>query len=220
MNERCLYPCEITEDKGEANSADIIVYHAPTHQKMQIAQNTKKGAIHLMVCLEQPKYAPLIEDVSYLKSHFDAMMTYSLQKTYHTIPHLPATYYPLELYSPFDVIQAPSRSFHQKNGFGTNVSVAVFTSNCGNAGATSRAEYIKELMKYIPIHSYGKCHNNVQEPNIPYDPAIPAFNQRKAKKISILKNYKFYLAFENSPVQDYVSEKVVLDCFVCLISWF
>lgn len=64
----------------------------------------------------------------------------------------------------------------------------------------------------LQIHSYGKCLNNRAEPDsksIPDDPRWPAIAQRRARKIKILSNYKFYLAFENAPIQDYVSEKVL-----------
>ncbi len=61
------------------------------------------------------------------------------------------------------------------------------------------------------MHSYGKCLNNREEPGItviPDDLRWPAIAQRRARKIKILSNYKFYLAFENAPIDDYVSEKV------------
>jgi hypothetical protein len=41
------------------------------------------------------------------------------------------------------------------------------------------------------------------------DKGWPEVAQRRARKVKILSNYKFYLAFENSPVDDYVSEKVL-----------
>lgn len=63
-------------------------------------------------------------------------------------------------------------------------------------------------MQYIDIHSYGGCLNNRKEPDFPNDPAWPAIAQRRARKIKVLSHYRFYLAFENAPVDDYVSEKV------------
>ena len=40
------------------------------------------------------------------------------------------------------------------------------------------------------------------------DPDWPKIAQRRARKIKLLSHYKFYLAFENSPIDDYVSEKI------------
>jgi hypothetical protein len=88
------------------------------------------------------------------------------------------------------------------------VSVVLFTSNCKAAGATQRYKYIEELMKHIEVHSYGSCLKNRDEPSMPNDPTWPPIAQRRARKIKVLSNYKFYLAFENAPIDDYVSEKV------------
>ena len=41
------------------------------------------------------------------------------------------------------------------------------------------------------------------------DPTWPPIAQRRARKVKVLSRYKFYLAFENAPVEDYVSEKVL-----------
>ncbi len=52
---------------------------------------------------------------------------------------------------------------------------------------------------------------------MPDDPAWPPIAQRRARKVKILSHYKFYLAFENHPVDDYVSEKVSI---VCTVSFY
>ena len=96
------------------------------------------------------------------------------------------------------------------------VAVAMFTSNCHNAGATERLNYLTELMRHIEIHSYGKCLNNRQEPSMPDDPGWPPLAQRRARKVKVLSHYKFYLAFENLGIEDYVSEKVLFLLLVLL----
>lgn len=58
------------------------------------------------------------------------------------------------------------------------------------------------------MHSYGRCFHNRDEPQFPNDPNWPEVAQKRARKIKILSQYKFYLAFENAEYDDYVSEKV------------
>ena len=62
-----------------------------------------------------------------------------------------------------------------------------------------REEYAKMLNKFIPVDIYGKC--NWKET---INKTIP--DGKEAYKI-LQKEYKFYLAFENSNCYDYISEK-------------
>jgi hypothetical protein len=103
----------------------------------------------------------------------------------------------LHILSPTSVLQPP-RPYKEKTGYGTGVSVVLFTSNCHNAGASGRFKYVEELMKHITVHSYGKCLHNRDEPKLPDDPAWPQLEgpQRRARKVKVLSHYKFYLAFE------------------------
>ncbi|KAM4618078.1 4-galactosyl-N-acetylglucosaminide 3-alpha-L-fucosyltransferase FUT6-like [Discoglossus pictus] len=55
-----------------------------------------------------------------------------------------------------------------------------------------RVKYYEELRKYIPIDVYGR--NRMQLP--------------RANHTSVISTYKFYLAFENSLHQDYITEKL------------
>jgi hypothetical protein len=160
--------------------------------------------------MEQPNYAPVMKELKYLKGTFDLMITYSLSDHYPNtnIPNLPITYYPSHILSINEVLKPPKLTFAEKDGYGAGVTVALFTSNCKLAGASERLKYLQELMRHIEVHSYGGCLNNRKEPNIPNDPSWPAIAQRRARKITVLSHYRFYLAFENAPIDDYVSEKV------------
>ena len=202
--------CIITENKGELGRADVILYHAPTHgeRSTMIPRDMTKGAIRVFISMEQPKYAKYLQRTDYLQQNFDLISTYSLKSTYPgtSIPNLPITYFPLNILSPEAVMQ-PAISFTEKNGFGTGVAVAAFVSNCKAAGADERAKYLKELMTHIEVHSYGGCNNNRKEPDYPKDPKWPPIAQKRARKVKVLSQYKFYLAFENYQVEDYVSEK-------------
>ncbi|XP_053149193.1 3-galactosyl-N-acetylglucosaminide 4-alpha-L-fucosyltransferase FUT3-like [Hemicordylus capensis] len=58
--------------------------------------------------------------------------------------------------------------------------------------ASQRVKYYKELKKYIQVDVYGQGHLP-----LPQD-----------KQLSTLSQYKFYLAFENSIHEDYITEKL------------
>lgn len=71
--------------------------------------------------------------------------------------------------------------------------VAWFVSNCG--ARNGRLAYARELGKYIQVDIYGNCGTL----------SCPRSN---SKCFEILdKEYKFYLAFENSNCRDYITEK-------------
>jgi hypothetical protein len=74
------------------------------------------------------------------------------------------------------------------------VAAAVFISNCG--AKNDRLELVDGLMKAgFPVHSYGKClHNADAGGNV-------------AAKMDTLRHHLFSLAFENSNVRGYVTEK-------------
>lgn len=60
-----------------------------------------------------------------------------------------------------------------------------------NCGATnSREAYIKKLMEYVDVHSYGSCLNTKPFPS-------------DRSRMDLIGEYKFYLAIENSNCEDY-----------------
>lgn len=78
--------------------------------------------------------------------------------------------------------------------------IAAFISNC--ASRNGREVYMEQLMKYIPFHSYGRCHHTMDEPSI-------ALNRsNREKKLMIGREYYFWFTAENSNSDSYVTEKV------------
>ena len=76
---------------------------------------------------------------------------------------------------------------------GRNVTAFAVISNCYHR----RLDYIHELQKYMDIDIYGRCHGK------------PICR----KCWGIAKQYKFFLAFENSLCADYVTEKTFANAF-------
>ncbi|GFT46529.1 glycoprotein 3-alpha-L-fucosyltransferase A [Nephila pilipes] len=72
--------------------------------------------------------------------------------------------------------------------------VVWFASDC--VTDSRREDYVKEMKKYIDVDVYGKCGDHK---------CYPA--QSNACYEAVIKNYKFYLSFENALCKDYVTEK-------------
>lgn len=87
-------------------------------------------------------------------------------------------------------------------------SIMFLSSHCDNIGAW-RTEYVRELMQYVPIDSYGKCLNNIK-PEIDLSNGTlssPGELQWDQIKHNLMKQYDFTISIENSECYDYVSEK-------------
>ena len=142
-------------DGTNINKANIVIFHAPTRDQSfpSFPTNRPHQSIYALVSMEQPKYARILSNFDELKN-FDLLVTYSLHNKYLTtgIPNLPVTYFPLNILRPEAVLKPP-KPFKDKNGYGTGVTVAVFTSNCHAAGATGRYQYVQELMQHIPVRN-------------------------------------------------------------------
>ncbi|KAK2720284.1 hypothetical protein QYM36_004234, partial [Artemia franciscana] len=87
------------------------------------------------------------------------------------------------------------KSLPQTVNFAANKTkkVAWFVSNC--AAKNNRLEYAKELQKHFEVDIYGGCGTKT----------CPRKN--KDCFAMLQKDYKFYLAFENSNCRDYITEK-------------
>lgn len=69
---------------------------------------------------------------------------------------------------------------------------------------SDRERYVKELMKYIEIDSYGRCLNNRKMPE-----EIDGFLKFQSPDYyKFLARYKFNIAFENAVCNDYMTEKL------------
>lgn len=187
--EKCSTECIFTENRKELRSADGVLFHAKTHSMNDFPpRKGRPDQKYMMVSLEQPAYAPLMKSEKYLDK-FDYIMTYDLDSTIPIItihPH----------YASEEYYNAPVVPWDKKKD-----AAVVFISNCKNAGAETRLRYIEKLMNHMEIHSYGRCLKNKDEP----PRGKRSLNENKR---FVLSQYKWYLAFENSVIKDYVSEKV------------
>jgi len=102
-------------------------------------------------------------------------------------------------YEPIDCESGTTRRTFQGAGTGHNKSrlVAAVISNCKDANG--RLEYIRELQRFIPVDVYGKCG------------ALRCPKKDDGDNANCMggieRTTKFYLAFENSNCEDYITEK-------------
>ncbi|XP_061541455.1 alpha-(1,3)-fucosyltransferase 11 isoform X1 [Phycodurus eques] len=71
---------------------------------------------------------------------------------------------------------------------------------------SDRDRYVRELMKYIEVDSYGKCLNNKALPAHLEDTSTATGEE--ASFMRFVGRYKFHLALENGHCQDYMTEKL------------
>ena len=115
-------------------------------------------------------------------------MWYNLDKSFPA----PATYFDIHTFLP-DLISPPVVNFEQKS---TDASVAWICSNCN--AFNGREIFVKKLMDYLKVDSYGRCMMNKE-----------GLSQSDGNA-AMYSKYKFVLAIENSNCEDYVTEKLVL----------
>ncbi|KAJ7335314.1 hypothetical protein JRQ81_013255 [Phrynocephalus forsythii] len=93
-------------------------------------------------------------------------------------------------------------SLQEKNTLRKTLAPLVYVqSDCDPP--SDRDSYIKELMAYIEVDSYGACLHNRDLPEPLRDPA----SMDSDVFYKVLAQYKFVLAFENAVCDDYITEK-------------
>lgn len=167
----------ITTDKSVDGSADIIVFHLPDLYQIPYAYKPN-DQIWVAWCIESDVNYPFLKDDEIMQ-YFDLKMTYRLDSD------VPYTY----------LYQRYQRSFRNPPAAKTKM-INAFISSYFNQ--SKRLEYLKELMDYVDIDSYGRVFNNSH---------LPGDDNSCSIKESLITGYKFTIAFENSISRDYVTEK-------------
>jgi hypothetical protein len=91
--------------------------------------------------------------------------------------------------------------FMRKPQIKKEIMASAFISNCWYKDETQRIEILKKLKQFgVTIDSYGECENSIKEDT-------SDLKTRENRKLDLIANYKFFLAFETIQKQDFVSEK-------------
>lgn len=169
--------CAITTSRTDSLNADLVLFK--DHFTMPTYQRPL-NQLWMMYMLECPLHTQMFKS----KDVFNWTSTYRSDSTI-------VAPYERWLYHNENV-----RAKVQPKNYAANKTrtVAWFVSNCG--ARNGRLDYAKQLQKYIQVDIYGSCGSK----------RCPRSQSKNCFEM-LNKEYKFYLAFENSNCQDYITEK-------------
>ena len=177
--------CEITNDKTRLAEADLVLVSV-LDQTSPIPKSRPPNQKWVFDVIESPVHTP---DFSHYNEVFNMTATYLAESDFANSYENQAEFF-----------WRPNASFNVDYDFYADKIdfAAALISNCG--AGTRRIEYVTEMQKFVPVKIFGKCGNscpsNLRTTNKPAD----------CKQI-IGKEFKFFLAFENSVCRDYITEK-------------
>ena len=176
----CPVPCEVTGNRSRVSDANGFVVHARDSHMMPSMESVP----WILMTLENPVYTPQLTDATFM-SKFNLLTSYRLDCDF------PQPFYPLPKLTP----PLPSG---EKDG----LIIAAF-SNCEPV----RTEYMRQLMDFVQVDSYGACLKNK-------DDLVGIYGSRNGKnfkqlKTELAKRYKFSLVFFNQDCDYFVDDQLI-----------
>lgn len=172
----------LTLDRAYLDKAFAVVFHIPVlHEHLYGELEKKDGQIWIAWNMEPESKVPLLHDDTFL-SFFDLRMDYHPRS---------------DIVCPYYAEFRPERMLFHSDPASKKNRVCMLISSGVNQ--SRRKEYLAELMKYTPIDSYGRLYHNKD---------LEGEDRGWESKIALYSQYKFVIAFENSVLEDYVTEKL------------
>ncbi|MGA7671720.1 MAG: glycosyltransferase family 10 [Nitrolancea sp.] len=170
--------CQLTFDRERYDDADAVIFHIPSLPKPMYAVK-RPGQRWVAMSMESDVNYPALRDESFM-AWFDLTMTYRLDSDV-TSPYLNLAI--------AEAMTTPPKPKTEP------VPAVYIASNARDH--SGRNAYVSELMRYMPVDSYGKCLQN----------RTFVEDRGQTTKLDTITAYRFTLAFENSISHDYVTEK-------------
>ena len=179
--------CKISYKKSDLAVSDVVIFHGrdmPRVEEMRQASEKRHPKQKWVFFTQESPYF-LYYDPAMYDGYFNWTMSYRRDSDF---------FVPYRSYARLgseDKVPEAGKNYAE----GKDKLVVWLVSNCGYM----RDNVVKKLMQYIPVDVYGNCAR--------------LFNQtQKCRRFSsecgqLLKRYKFYLSFENSFCNDYITEK-------------
>ncbi len=190
--ERCpAKHCLITYDRGRLSKASAVLFHGQDMASDEAyspssLSELQRNAKQYWVWVNQESPANI-----------------RVNKNYNNIFNWTATYHrKSDIFLPYFFYRRAQRDRNSNNRQlqhllkGKTKLVAWMVSDCGGL----RQDYVLELQKHVDVTVYGACSKNYKQQG-----GHCIKHTKECKKE--IRRYKFYLAFENSICEDYITEK-------------
>jgi hypothetical protein len=199
---KCLSTCEakcvVTDDKTQIENADGVEFHLSdiwsqfwkigTKSIIEFPKYRRPDQVWILANMEPPPH--LWGNIRIFNGLFNWTRWYKSDADIHW------PYGGVYIYNKSEQIEA-EKELKGRNYFKEKSREMILRiGNCFDAG--QRYRIINKLDRYFNIDKYGKCYNKVCGVNT--DPGDESCS-------NLMKQYKFYLAFENDYCTDYVTEK-------------
>lgn len=172
-------PCEVTSNKSRVTDANGFVVHARDANMLPPTESVP----WILLTQENPVYTPVLTDRTFM-SRFKLLRSYRLDSDFPD----PTFFMPAI---------APPVPFKDKDG----LVIAAF-SNC----EPLRTDYMRQLMKYVQVDSYGACLKNKQG-------LVGIYGYQNGKefreaKTELARTYKFTLVSINQDCDYFVDAQL------------
>ena len=168
-----------------ALAADCVVVHLPsilttnqTEQLFRLRKAARSSQVWVAETLESAGNYPQLDDPEF-------MALFDIEVSYRQTADIWTPYIPPELVTGYRDVR-PGRRRRQ---------CCAFVSSTWNK--SDRQNYMRDLMQQLDVDSFGRFMRNKRV----------LFDRGVKTKLRLLKKYRYTLAFENSLVPDYVTEK-------------
>ena len=178
-----------TRNRSKVGEADMVVFNFDFFHELsrEMPPRPRPDVVYIYASMENTNSIPRPKAASWNQFNFfwSYHMTLRLRTSWLTVMNL--TYE--------RILRPPLVSFEER----FKVPLSALVSNC--VDPIGRWKFLREIMKFMPVHSYGTCFRNT-----------PVWKGKQAELQArngkpLLSFYKFHLLIENSLCTDHVSEK-------------
>ena len=190
--ERCPVKCDLTGNKEDISTSDMVNFHLSnlwteiwkinTKSVINFPSYRRPDQIWMLTNREPPPN--LYGNLRVFNGIFNWTLWYRKDATLH-IPYGYATNLDEN-----ETAEERARNYYREK----SKEITGLISNCRDTNR--RYRFIKELSKYLDVTMFGYCYKN-----------ICGDRMKHASCDNVTRNYKFYLSLENSKCNDYVTEK-------------